>query len=392
MIARDIAQKILSAAQKFPAIGLMGPRQSGKTTLVKSIFKDYTYISFEDLDSQNTFLHDPHGFINSLQNDRGVIFDEAQRVPQLFSYLQGYIDKYEKPGFYILTGSQNFLLLQSITQSLAGRIALFELLPLSIKELEQSNLLPELGKYTINGSYPSIYSKNYLPTEWYPAYVTTYVERDVRSLINVTNLSLFQTFLKLCAGRIGQILNLTSLANDCGISVNTAKGWISVLEASYIIFLLRTHHKNFSKRLIKSPKLYFYDTGLACSLLNIEDDQALSSHYIRGSLFESMIISDLIKNYYNTGNRPWVYFWRDHTGHEIDCIIEKGQNLFPIEIKSSTTINPSYTDGLKFWNQISGIKPSNSFVVYAGEKQIALHDYNIVNWKACAQIVDFTQK
>ncbi len=392
MIARDIAQKILSAAQKFPAIGLMGPRQSGKTTLVKSIFKDYTYISFEDLDSQNTFLHDPHGFINSLQNDRGVIFDEAQRVPQLFSYLQGYIDKYEKPGFYILTGSQNFLLLQSITQSLAGRIALFELLPLSIKELEQSNLLPELGKYTINGSYPSIYSKNYLPTEWYPAYVTTYVERDVRSLINVTNLSLFQTFLKLCAGRIGQILNLTSLANDCGISVNTAKGWISVLEASYIIFLLRTHHKNFSKRLIKSPKLYFYDTGLACSLLNIEDDQALSSHYIRGSLFESMIISDLIKNYYNTGNRPWVYFWRDHIGHEIDCIIEKGQNLFPIEIKSSTTINPSYTDGLKFWNQISGIKPSNSFVVYAGEKQIALHDYNIVNWKACAQIVDFTQK
>jgi len=392
MIARDIAQKILSAAQKFPAIGLMGPRQSGKTTLVKSIFKDYTYISFEDLDSQNTFLHDPHGFINSLQNDRGVIFDEAQRVPQLFSYLQGYIDKYEKPGFYILTGSQNFLLLQSITQSLAGRIALFELLPLSIKELEQSNLLPELGKYTINGSYPSIYSKNYLPTEWYPTYVTTYVERDVRSLINVTNLSLFQTFLKLCAGRIGQILNLTSLANDCGISVNTAKGWISVLEASYIIFLLRTHHKNFSKRLIKSPKLYFYDTGLACSLLNIEDDQALSSHYIRGSLFESMIISDLIKNYYNTGNRPWVYFWRDHIGHEIDCIIEKGQNLFPIEIKSSTTINPSYTDGLKFWNQISGIKPSNSFVVYAGEKQIALHDYNIVNWKACAQIVDFTQK
>lgn len=392
MIARDIAQKILSAAQKFPAIGLMGPRQSGKTTLVKSIFKDYTYISFEDLDSQNTFLHDPHGFINSLQNDRGVIFDEAQRVPQLFSYLQGYIDKYEKPGFYILTGSQNFLLLQSITQSLAGRIALFELLPLSIKELEQSNLLPELGKYTINGSYPSIYSKNYLPTEWYPAYVTTYVERDVRSLINVTNLSLFQTFLKLCAGRIGQILNLTSLANDCGISVNTAKGWISVLEASYIIFLLRTHHKNFSKRLIKSPKLYFYDTGLACSLLNIEDDQALSSHYIRGSLFESMIISDLIKNYYNTGNRPWVYFWRDHIGHEIDCIIEKGQNLFPIEIKSSITINPSYTDGLKFWNQISGIKPSNSFVVYAGEKQIALHDYNIVNWKACAQIVDFTQK
>jgi len=391
IIKRALSKEILRAAKQFPAISLTGPRQSGKTTLVRHIFPQYTYITFEDLDAQNEFSKDPHNFLDQLQASKGVIFDEAQRVPALFSYLQGYIDKYQKPGFYILTGSQNFLLLQSITQSLAGRIAIFSLLPLSIAELKQAALLPDLAQLIINGCYPSIYSKHFPIADWYPTYITTYVERDVRSVINVTSLSMFQTFLKLCAGRVGQIINLASLANDCGISVPTAKGWLSILEASYIIFFLHPHYKNFSKRLIKSPKLYFYDTGLACSLLNISDTNTLNNHYLRGGLFECMVISDLIKQYYNTGDRPWVYFWRDHTGHEVDCLIEKGQYLFPIEIKAGLTITESYTDGIKFWNKIADANPENSFVVYAGEQQTTRNNCNIVGWQSCAQVVDFIQ-
>jgi len=382
MIKRDMTKKLKQIASKFSVLAVLGPRQSGKTTLVNSVFKKHKYVLLEDLDVIEMAESDPRGFLEMHHNKEGIIFDEIQNVPSLFSYIKTYVDENKKPGYFVLTGSQNFLLNQAISQTLAGRIFLFTLLPLSINEMEKGKVLPaKIEEAIFYGCYPRIYDEKIAPVDWYPGYIRTYLERDVRQIKNVTNLTTFQRFVKLCAGRTGQLVNLSSLGNDCGISTSTAKAWLTLLEASYIVFLLQPHFRNFSKRLVKSPKMYFYDTGLACSLLGITSVEQIDSHYLRGGLFESYIISDLMKKFYNKGIEPPLYFWRDKIGREVDCIIQDGQDLTPIEIKAGKTITQSYFSGLDYWNSISGGDPENSYVIYAGDQVQKRIKSNVIGWK-----------
>ncbi len=365
----------------------MGPRQSGKTTLVRSIFNKYPYVTFEDFGIKSLADEDPKGFLLNYKN--GVILDEVQKVPKLFSYIQTISDERNKPGQFILTGSQNFLLQEKISQSLAGRVVLLKLLPLSLAELKNDKYkFVDMEEAVFKGFYPRLYSQKIAPIDWYPSYIQTYVERDVRQIKNITDLTTFQKFLKLCAGRIGQLLNLSSLANECGINHNTAKSWISVLEASFMIFLLQPHHKNFNKRIVKMPKLYFCDTGIACSLLGIEEKKQLATHYLRGGLFENLVISEIVKNRSNKGLESNCFFWRDKSGREIDCLIERADKLIPIEIKASKTVSKEYFNNLIYWNSISGNDSKNSFVVYGGDETIKSSFGSFVNWQNVSSILN----
>ncbi|HNA63044.1 MAG TPA: ATP-binding protein, partial [Rhabdochlamydiaceae bacterium] len=295
-IKRKIADRVIKVSQQFSVVGILGPRQSGKTTLAKVLFPTYKYLNLEELDTRRFAGEDPRRFLKSLEHEQGVILDEIQRVPELLSYIQVHVDEWQKKGFFILTGSENILLNHHINQTLAGRIALITLLPLSIEELKDASLLTqELDEVLFQGFYPSLYAKKIDSREWIQSYIQTYVERDVRQLKEIMDLTIFQKFLRLCAGRVGQLLDLTSIGNDCGISAHTVRSWLSVLEATYVIFLLQPHHKNFNKRIIKTPKLYFYDTSIACHLLSIQSPKELQTHYLRGHLFESMILADLFK-------------------------------------------------------------------------------------------------
>lgn len=372
LIERKIAARLKRLSVQFPVLGILGPRQSGKTTLAKAQFPHYKYINLEDLDTRRFAHEDPRKFLKSLEAGSGAILDEIQRVPDLLSYIQSYVDEHSRPGFFILTGSENILLNHHISQTLAGRIALTTLLPLSIDELQKTSLLPpEKEEILFRGFYPSIHAKKIDPKEWIQRYIQTYIERDVRHLKNITDLSVFQKFLQLCAGRIGQLLDLTSIGNDTGISTNTVRSWLSILEATYVIFLLQPHHKNFNKRIIKTPKLYFYDSAIACHLLSIQSPQDLIAHYMRGPLFESMILADLMKQRFNAGLPPNLYFWRDKSGHEVDCILEEGANLIPVEIKSAETMNTDFFSNLVKWNQFANARRGAGYVIYGGkEKQI----------------------
>ena len=369
MIPRLLAPKLLQLAQGFPVLTLTGPRQSGKSTLVRAVFPQLPYLSLEDPDLRLLARQDPRRFL-SLYPD-GAIFDEVQRVPELFSYLQSVVDRTPAPAApYILTGSQNFLLLESISQTLAGRTAVLKLLPLSYPELAAAGQVPAtLNELMLRGGYPRLSNGALTPADFYPSYIQTYLERDVRALKAINDLSAFTRFLKLCAGRIGSPLNLTSLATDCGVAVNTAKAWVSVLEASYVLYLLPPHHQNFSKRLIKSPKLYFYDTGLACSLLGLQQAQQLESHYLRGGLFENLVVTEVLKFYYNRGQPAPLYFWQDKTGREVDLLIEHATGLLPLEIKSGMTLNPEYFRQLSYWNSLSGQPVERAYVLYAGNRR-----------------------
>lgn len=385
IIQRQLTPTLLEFAKHFPAVAILGPRQSGKTTLAKQAFPQHRYVSFEALDVRTIALTDPRGYLKSLENEHGVILDEFQHVPTILSYIQLIIDQEYKPGYFILTSSQNFLLNQAISQTLAGRIGILTLLPLSIEELAAQHLLPEKFEELIfKGGYPRIYSQHFTPAMFYPSYLQTYIERDVRNITQITDLSLFQKFIQLCAGRIGQILNISSLANDCGITSNTAKAWLSILESSYIIFLLQPYHNNFSKRLIKSPKLYFYDTGIACSLLAIDSEKQIYSHYLKGGLFESLIISELLKYFFNLGRKPHIYFWRESHGNEIDCIIQSGSKIIPIEIKSGQTITPDYFKGINYWHTIDQSSPG--YIIYGDTENYQLKQGNIVSWKSINRI------
>jgi len=381
LVKRILSKQLVKFAQYFPVVAILGPRQSGKTTLAKQTFKNYYYVNLENLDIRDIALSDPRGFLEKFLNEKGVILDEFQHVPQLLSYMQVIVDREKKPGFFILTGSQNFLINQAITQSLAGRVGILTLLPLSIKELKDAKILPYSSQEAIfNGAYPQVCTQRQLePNLIYPSYIQTYIERDVRSILNISNLSMFKKFMGLCAGRIGQLLNVSSLATDCAISVPTAKSWLSILEASYVIFILRPHHKNFSKRLIKNPKLYFYDTGIACSVLGIESEKDLDNHYLRGNLFENYIISDVLKQYYNNAKIPKAYFWRDSHGHEIDCVLEKADKLYPIEIKSGMTITSGFFVGLNYWQKLT--KTEKGALVYTGNENFSLKNIAITSWK-----------
>jgi len=386
MIPRRIGEIAKHLFTKYPVISITGPRQSGKTTLIKHIFSHLPYISLEDPDESQFAINDPRGFLKRFP--KGAMLDEVQRTPQLFSYIQTEVDGKGENGQFVISGSQNFLLLESISQSLAGRVAVLKLLPLSMSELKKRNLVPNNYEDLIfTGFYPGIYANKISPEFFFPNYIQTYVERDVRSIKQIGDLNSFTRFMQLCAGRIGQLLNITSLANDCGIAVNTAKSWISILESSYTIFLLQPHHQSFNKRLVKMPKLYFYDTGLASSLLRVEKADQLTSHFMVGSLFENMIIVEMLKHRYNQGKQSNLFFWRDNKGKEIDCLLEEAGRLIPVEIKSGRTFNQDYLSNLKYWNGISGNLPENTFLVYGGEKDYPTTYGNVIGWRKVEELL-----
>lgn len=379
MINREAGQILLQMAQGFPVVAVTGPRQSGKTTLVQALFSKKPYLSLEDPDVLTFMSADPRGFLENYPD--GAVIDEAQRFPELFSYLQTVVDHRKKMGLFILTGSQQFGLLSGISQSLAGRAGLVQLLPFSLAELTRAKMkIPGLSALLFKGLYPPLYDRNLAPPLWHSAYISTYVERDLRQMINVKDLSVFQTFLRMCAARVGQLLNLSSLANDCGITHNTARHWLSVLEASYIIFLLRPHFSNFGKRLVKSPKIYFYDPGLAAWLLNIQDPAHLAIHPQRGGLFESLIVMELLKSRYNRGLVSNLYFWRNNLGDEVDLIIDRGSELIPVEIKSAATLNPDFFKGIHKWKKVAGVDDKPAYLVYGGDRALASNGISVVPW------------
>ncbi|NGX60882.1 MAG: hypothetical protein K940chlam9_00356 [Chlamydiae bacterium] len=382
MFDRDIEKKALALATKFPVIGILGPRQSGKTTLAQKIFPSYTYVSLEDPQSRLFAEQDPKGFLETHMNGDGIVLDEVQHVPDLFSYIQLIVDETQQPGSFILTGSQNFLLHEKLPQTLAGRIALLTLLPLSIDELKRANRLPDRYEALLfQGGYPRIHAQNISPQDWYPNYLNTYVERDIRELRNVANLTQFQRFIKLCAGRVGQLVNFSDLGRDAGLSFHTVKEWLSLLETSYILFFLQPYHKNFHKRLVKSPKLYFYDMGLTCSLLGINSVKDLDTHYLKGNLFESLIVSELLKMRYHRGLQPNVYFWRDKVGHELNCLVEKGEELLAVEIKSGKTLTSDFFTNIHYWQKLTDSSPSNSYLIYGGHELQKRSYSHVLGWQ-----------
>jgi len=380
MITRIAAEEVKLLARQFKAIAIVGPRQSGKTTLARTVFPDKEYVSLENLDNRLFATEDTRGFLAQYAN--GAIFDEAQRVPELFSYLQQVLDEDPQKGKFILTGSNNFLLQENISQSLAGRIGYLYLLPFSTEEIATiTNEQQSIEDAIYIGGYPPIYDNHISPNRWLSNYIRTYVERDVRQIKNVNNLGAFEKFVKLCAGRIGQLLNVTSLANETGVDAKTITSWISVLGSSFIVYLLKPHHQNFNKRLVKMPKLYFYDTGLACSLLGIQNAEQLKTHSAMGNLFENHVITDMIKARYNRNEHMNLYFWRDNVGNEMDLIIDNAGTLHPVEIKSGKTITPEFFKNFKFWQKISGTE--GGFVIYGGEQiQNRSNGLKIVPWNS----------
>jgi predicted AAA+ superfamily ATPase len=381
MINRLLASNITARAKKMPVIAITGPRQSGKTTLVKSLFKDYKYLSLENLNTRSYAKEDPEGFLND--HGHKIIIDEAQYVPELFSQIQVNVDATKEKGIYILTGSQNFNLLQNISQSLAGRVSVFNLLPFSLEELKNTTWKQKSWEeYALKGFYPRIYNEELDYKDWYPDYIKSYIERDVRQIVNVGDLNQFQLFLKLCAGHAGQMVNLSSIGNDIGVSYQTIKKWISILETSFIVYLIRPYHKSFNRRLVKSPKLYFYDSGILCSLLGIRSYDSLISYHNKGAIFENFIITELLKNSINTNDHANLYYWRDHTGNEIDCIIEKDTHIKAIEIKSGKTIPTDYFKNLNKFQEMSGIKSNDLFLIYAGTENQSRRNLTIRSWES----------
>lgn len=368
MIDRMLREKLLTLSSQFPVVTVTGPRQSGKSTLVQDAFPDYRYVSLEDEDVREAAQDDPRSFLSRFSNH--VILDEVQRVPELFSYMQSVIDRADTPGQFILSGSQNFLLLKSISQSLAGRVAILHLLPLSYSELSPTAYKPaDMDEFLFKGGYPRLHVSGISPEDFFPNYIRTYLDRDVRTELGVRKLAEFNNFLTLCALRVGEVLSIETLANDCDISVNTARSWISVLESSFITFRLHPYHKNFGKRLIKAPKLYFYDTGLAANLLGIDsaDQLAMSEH--RGNLYENAVVVEIIKRYAALGKEPRLYYWRDSNMKEIDFITEKGgKPQYAIEVKSTATYRPRAFENLEDIAPLMGVDPEHRYLVYGGDE------------------------
>jgi len=383
MLIRNLEIPIKRYMSEYPVIAIVGPRQSGKTTLARYMFPEHKYLSMENLDLRKKAEEDPRGFLDDYQAN--LILDEVQRVPQLFSYLQERVDLNDSPASYVLTGSQQFLLMEKITQSLSGRIITFKLFPFTVTELfnakpdididsifkiKPDNILnPEkidINSLIFSGMFPRIHDKKLDARKWIENYILTYIERDIRSLVNVDNLRVFENFIKACAASAGQLVNYTSISNMIGTSLPTVKKWISLLETSGIVFLLQPYHKNFNKRLVKTPKLYFTDTGIVSYLLSIKNPDELKNHPLYGNIFENFIISEIYKRISHTGEQPPLFFWRDKTGNEIDLIVEK-KELLPVEIKSSRTYNTSFSAPVSAWLALKGNEAEKGFIIYRGD-------------------------
>lgn len=393
MIHRTLAPYLRRDAGFYPVLLLTGPRQSGKTTLVRATFPEHMYVSLEDGDTAAAAREDPRGFLSRFSGP--VVLDEVQRVPSLTSFLQSEVDRDPSPGRFILTGSQNLLLMEGAAQSLAGRCGILHLLPFARAELAvqpQSeldgpgslfrHLEPQDAPWGLmcSGFYPRIHDRKIPPEVWLADYVRTYVERDVRALVNLGDLLTFERFLRLCAGRVGQILNYSALASDCGIAVDTARRWLSVLVTSFLVFLLPPYHRSFNKRVIKSPKLYFFDVGLACHLLGIRQSTQLDFHPLRGALFENLVIGEVAKTYWHHRRTPPIYFWRDQTGHEVDLLIDEGARLYPVEIKSGATFAPDMLAPLRWWSALAGADAGTATLVYAGADAFTHTGIDIRPW------------
>lgn len=367
LINRTIESILSDLASKYPVVTITGPRQSGKTTLCKKVFRHKPYANLESPDIRQFAIDDPRGFLAQFPD--GAILDEIQRTPDLVSYIQPLVDEDARDGLFILTGSQQFEVSNTTNQSLAGRTALVKLLPFSIEEIQSAMDLPQVDDLLYHGFYPRIWDKQLNPTQALGNYYETYVERDLRQLVAIKDLNLFQRFIRLCAGRVGQLLNTSSLANDTGISHTTARNWLSLLEASYVIFLLPPFYTNISKRLIKSPKLYFYDVGLAVYLLGIENTEQISRDPLRGSLFENMVTAEALKYRFNQGKKSNLFFYRDAKGNEVDLLMVNGADIFPIEIKAGMTITRDYFKGLNHFVKLFPDQiPKGSGIVYSGDQ------------------------
>ncbi len=394
MLQRTLRTALLKAARNYPVVTVTGPRQSGKTTLLRESFPKRTYVNLEEPDQRAFASEDPRTFLGQFKGP--LLIDEVQYVPQLLSYIQSIVDSRRRPGQFVLSGSQNLLLLESVSQSLAGRVSILHLLPLSFSEIRQRACaqLAAIGSKAMaatrivnadlfdllwRGQYPSVHATTVAPHDWLRNYYQTYVERDVRSIVNVGDWESFNRFVRLCAGRNGQLLNTTSLGNDCGVTHSTIRRWLSILEATFIIHLLRPYHKSFSKRLIKAPKLYFLDSGLLCYLLGIRRATELASHSGRGSIFESFVIAECLKIQWHQAVVPQVYFWRDSTGHEVDLIMERGGTPVAIEIKSGATVAADFYNGLKYWRQLAG-GAAPAALIYAGDTQFVRQGIHTYPW------------
>lgn len=379
-IDRDITDSIKSATKYFPVITVTGPRQSGKSTLLRHIFPDLPYCSLETPDIRMSASEDPRGFLDNFHE--GVIIDEVQRLPDLLSYIQGIVDEKPDRKFY-LTGSSNFSLLKSVTQSLAGRTALFELLPLSLREIAGLDMdkEDELDSLLFDGFYPAIWSGRNIPSMLYPNYTKTYLERDVRDFLAIKDMDSFHRFLRLCAARIGSIFKASELSNELGVSVNTVNSWLSVLQVSYIVYMLPPFYTNTRKRLTKSPKLYFTDCGLAAYLLNIDSPATMNRDKMRGLLFENMVIINVLKDLYNSGKTAPIYFYRDSNGNEVDLLIKRGSKYDCVEIKSSKSFHPDFIKGLENFRKTYPDIVGNQKVVYAGDNMGSYRGVDISNYR-----------
>ncbi len=387
LVDRILKTAITDSLEKFPVASVTGPRQSGKTTLLRNLFPDFEYYNLERIDHYDLITSDPIGTLK--YKGKGIIVDEAQKHPDLFSTIQVLSDEENINGQYILSGSQSFLMNEKIAQSLAGRVRVHHLFPFDVSEVK-GVFDRDYVSSIFQGSYPRVLTNDIHPSDFYPSYIQTYLEKDIRTLGSVENLRTFTRFLSLCAGRTGQILNLNSLANDTGISVNTAKRWISLLESSFIIFLLEPYHKNFNKRIIKSPKLYFYDTGLVCSLLRINEMKSLRQHYHFGALFENLVISELKKQFFHRGKTPHLYYWRDSNGVEIDCIIEKSpEEILSFEIKAGETFTKDYLKNIVRFDKLSSSTLNNKkYLVYNGDNEQTINNTKLMPWNVFQQEIN----
>lgn len=382
-IKRQIQREIEFASKKIGVISIMGPRQSGKTTLAQLVFPNHTYYNLEDFKLRERIELDPKQFIEN--HESGIILDEVQKYPELLSYIQISIDQDFSPAKFVLTGSENLLLSEKVSQTLAGRVAIFQLLPFSINELVDShNLKNDYLSQILHGFYPRIYDQKLEPYNLYPDYIATYIERDVRQVKNIGNLTNFQRFLQLLAGRTGQLLNLSSIANDVGVTHKTIESWVSLLESTYIAFKLQPYHENFGKRVIKSSKLYFYDTGLLCYLLGIDSVKELRTHSLIGNIFENMIVADAKKQVFNQRSSSQLYFWRDSENNEVDLLIKNADKLYPIEIKAGSSFSSDYLKGIKIWDKLQN-KQSESYVVYTGDNDLVIGT-KVLGWKAAKDL------